>query len=530
MKYILILFFIIISENSISQVKTQQLIKTTEYVGNKIRRELYYTEDLNLVKEEYYSDKDQKIVNTIVYNNKNEIINVLGYHQYPKVLFSVDFEKGIYVIPEEELELKFKDWFVFDGIQKSKNIIVKYVNGIKNGKLVQADSGVIKDKGINYNKADPNNLKFNINRFYNEIKDESTFKLFNGLSLNFSNNQLNGEQNKYYINGNLNISSEFILDKLKKYSSFSSDGNVISKIISDTNQIITKPYILNGVIQSENLEGVIITNDELSKTGDITYVNDFEASQTGDSYNSFNFHSESRLGKIEFMEIIEYYFSHVFQTPNYPSTSDIQKFYTSKIEDFSICKKQFDKAKIVINENNPHIIRVLLQIPIFEIRKYNFNKNDESNLIVTPFKSNSEKSNLLENYISNKEKGGSKEAIINEDSIYSQPEIQAESIIGPLAMQQYLERQIKSLYDFDEKNLSGTLVIRFIVETDGNISKIEAMSCHEANVEKCIPPISKFSKTVINIIRKGPKWKPATINGKTVRSFVTIKSSLSSSE
>lgn len=59
-----------------------------------------------------------------------------------------------------------------------------------------------------------------------------------------------------------------------------------------------------------------------------------------------------------------------------------------------------------------------------------------------------------------------------------------------------------------KKNIQGTVVMQFIVNTDGTVSDIEAISGPE-----------ELKKASIDVIKQSGKWIPAKQNGKTVRAY-----------
>ena len=69
-----------------------------------------------------------------------------------------------------------------------------------------------------------------------------------------------------------------------------------------------------------------------------------------------------------------------------------------------------------------------------------------------------------------------------------------------------IENNIQALLD---DNKSGTLQLRFIVDMDGSVSDITAVSMQG----------TKLSEVAIEAVRKGPKWIPANQNGQTVASY-----------
>jgi periplasmic protein TonB len=65
----------------------------------------------------------------------------------------------------------------------------------------------------------------------------------------------------------------------------------------------------------------------------------------------------------------------------------------------------------------------------------------------------------------------------------------------------------------------GTVVILFIIDKNGNVTNIKALSCADAGVPRCLPPGSKLAEIAIDIISESPPWKPATLNGKPVKAY-----------
>lgn len=58
-----------------------------------------------------------------------------------------------------------------------------------------------------------------------------------------------------------------------------------------------------------------------------------------------------------------------------------------------------------------------------------------------------------------------------------------------------------------ERNITGTVVLKFVIEKDGRITNIEiARSVAKDLDEECI-----------RVIQKMPRWKPGTVNGKPAR-------------
>ncbi len=59
-----------------------------------------------------------------------------------------------------------------------------------------------------------------------------------------------------------------------------------------------------------------------------------------------------------------------------------------------------------------------------------------------------------------------------------------------------------------KKNIQGTVITRFIVDSDGTVSDIDAIDGPEL-----------LREAVIDVIKKSPNWKPAQQYGKKVKSY-----------
>lgn len=452
--------------------QSDELIKTTEYSGTLKRRDMFLNKDMNVVQESYYSEDSKQIVNTIYYDNSGKLLRLIGYENYPKITFDVDFSKGTYVIPENKTILKFKNRFVFDGLQKGDNIVVNYLNGVRQGRLIQTDSAEYGKKTVVYQKPNLALLKrFNILQFYDEIGDEDTYKLYKGLILNFSNNQLNGRQLGYFVNGALKIKANFLNGNVLNYTSLNQEGSTLSNIVADSNAIVRKPYILNGVIEREKLN-VSFKNTQLQNTGKISFRDDFE---TNNDYSIYFFderyyNGEKHLGDL--LEIVREASEDGSTIDNYFNVN------TSKSLDL---KKLFDDKKFTVKRNNPHVLRMLFKIPFFYIQRFDFERNDQTD---------------LEDYDGTDSEVG---------------EQQAEFPGGPEAWKQYLDKNLKWPRAAAAANVTGKVLVSFVVNTDGSIQDVKVV---EGRGFGC-------DEEAIRVIRAVPRWNPGRQSGRAVQSRYT---------
>lgn len=89
-------------------------------------------------------------------------------------------------------------------------------------------------------------------------------------------------------------------------------------------------------------------------------------------------------------------------------------------------------------------------------------------------------------------------------------ELESEYPGGQKAWSRFLNRTLGNNYPPEafEKGIQGTVVIQFVVDVDGSVSNIEALSGPE-----------ELREAAINTIRKSGKWKPAIQNGKNVKTY-----------
>ena len=95
----------------------------------------------------------------------------------------------------------------------------------------------------------------------------------------------------------------------------------------------------------------------------------------------------------------------------------------------------------------------------------------------------------------------------DDDRIYDIVEVNAEFPGGDEAMYKWLSENIKYPTAAREKGISGRVYAQFVVNRDGSIVDIEILRS---------PDIS-LSKETKRLLKKMPKWKPATQGGKPVR-------------
>jgi periplasmic protein TonB len=95
-----------------------------------------------------------------------------------------------------------------------------------------------------------------------------------------------------------------------------------------------------------------------------------------------------------------------------------------------------------------------------------------------------------------------------EPDILEKVEIESAYPGGQKAWVRFLMKTFKYPYEAEEKEIQGSVLVKFIVDKEGNVSNIQALSGHESLREEAI-----------RVISKSGKWIPAIQNGQTVSSY-----------
>lgn len=98
--------------------------------------------------------------------------------------------------------------------------------------------------------------------------------------------------------------------------------------------------------------------------------------------------------------------------------------------------------------------------------------------------------------------------VIVKDASLVKVEAESEFRGGTNAWIAFLSRNMEYPKKAVKHKIQGVVVVQFIVEKDGTVSNIEAIS----GPEELMP-------AAVELIAKSPRWKPAWQNGKFVRSF-----------
>ncbi|MBM3440706.1 MAG: energy transducer TonB, partial [Bacteroidetes bacterium] len=92
------------------------------------------------------------------------------------------------------------------------------------------------------------------------------------------------------------------------------------------------------------------------------------------------------------------------------------------------------------------------------------------------------------------------EAPIDENTVFTKVEVEAQFPGGDAAWSRFVQREVeKRIDELTDDGRSGTCEVQFIVDRDGNVSSVEALTMKG----------TKLAEVAVNAIRKGPKWVPA---------------------
>ena len=94
------------------------------------------------------------------------------------------------------------------------------------------------------------------------------------------------------------------------------------------------------------------------------------------------------------------------------------------------------------------------------------------------------------------------------DKTFTKVEIESEYPGGAAAWQRYLNRNLRYPQDAIDNEIQGTIVVQFIVDKEGMVSDVEAISGPK-----------ELRDEAVRVIKKSGKWTPAVQNGRQVKSY-----------
>lgn len=96
------------------------------------------------------------------------------------------------------------------------------------------------------------------------------------------------------------------------------------------------------------------------------------------------------------------------------------------------------------------------------------------------------------------------------DKLFTKVEIESSYPGGNSAWTRYLYKSMRYPQEAQDNDIQGTIVVQFIVDKDGNVSDVEAISG---------PTNGGLRDEAIRVIKKSGKWEPAVQNGRKVKSY-----------
>lgn len=97
------------------------------------------------------------------------------------------------------------------------------------------------------------------------------------------------------------------------------------------------------------------------------------------------------------------------------------------------------------------------------------------------------------------------------DQTFTKVEVEAAFPGGASAWAKYVQRSLNANVPIDNEAPSGSyqVVVQFIVDKEGNVSDVKALTNHGYGMEE----------EAVRVIKRGPKWTPAIQNGRNVRAY-----------
>jgi periplasmic protein TonB len=96
----------------------------------------------------------------------------------------------------------------------------------------------------------------------------------------------------------------------------------------------------------------------------------------------------------------------------------------------------------------------------------------------------------------------------DDDGIILKVEIESEYPGGMSAWQRFLNRNLRYPQEAIDQNVEGYVTVQFIVDKEGNVSDVEAVSGP-----------AELRAEAVRVIKKSGKWTPAIQNGRKVKSY-----------
>ncbi len=97
------------------------------------------------------------------------------------------------------------------------------------------------------------------------------------------------------------------------------------------------------------------------------------------------------------------------------------------------------------------------------------------------------------------------------DHIYDWVEERPMFTGGDMALRKWLAQNIMYPFEAVERNIQGSVLVKFVVEKDGSITNVEVLKGVHALLDE----------EALRVVRSMSKWVPGKVKGKAVRSYFT---------
>jgi|HubBroStandDraft_1064217.scaffolds.fasta_scaffold761218_2 protein TonB len=97
------------------------------------------------------------------------------------------------------------------------------------------------------------------------------------------------------------------------------------------------------------------------------------------------------------------------------------------------------------------------------------------------------------------------------DTVYTNVDVHAEYRGGEYAFLHYLDLHLHYPFDARHNSIQGTVVVEFVVNTDGKVSDVQATGG---------PTEGGLREEAVRVIKQSGKWKPVIADGHPVKSRI----------
>jgi periplasmic protein TonB len=98
----------------------------------------------------------------------------------------------------------------------------------------------------------------------------------------------------------------------------------------------------------------------------------------------------------------------------------------------------------------------------------------------------------------------------DENKVFTKVEVEAQFPGGEGKWNAYVKREVeRNIDELTDDGQAGTCEVQFIVDKEGNVSNVEALTMKG----------SVLARVATDAIKKGPKWTPAIQNGRQVKAY-----------